>query len=234
MKELEELVEKFKTNLHDLKEKQVLKLNEKENNSPEREATFNQNIENINRMLDRITISKKQETKKREEKDLMKRMILLNQIMTMGNNASDVSFFLEETLNIILGLMNFEGGGIYLVDKSNKIVAKDHNRCISLSDPTAHAEILVLRKAAKSMKNYRLQGMTMFSTIEPCPMCMSAIIYARLEMVVFGAFDKKAGAAGSIYSFQNNDRFNHRLKVICGIMEEECRELIQGFFRKRR
>ena len=124
--------------------------------------------------------------------------------------------------------------GALLIDQSNKIIARDHNRCISLNDPTAHAEILVLRKAAKSIKNYRLQGMTMFSTIEPCAMCMGAIINARLDMVVFGAFDIKAGAAGSLYSFQNDDRLNHRVKVISGVMEKECRELIQDFFRKRR
>jgi tRNA(adenine34) deaminase len=124
--------------------------------------------------------------------------------------------------------------GALLIGQCNEILARDHNRCISLNDPTAHAEILVIRQAANLLENYRLNGMTMVVTIEPCPMCMGAIINARLDTIVFGAFDPKVGAAGSIYNLSDDGKLNHRVKVISGIMEKECRELMEDFFRKRR
>ena len=124
--------------------------------------------------------------------------------------------------------------GALLISHSDKILARDHNRCISRNDPTAHAEILVIRQAAKLLENYRLNGMSMVVSIEPCPMCMGAIINARLDMLVFGAFDPKGGAAGSVYNLCDDGSLKHRLKVIPGIMEEECRELMQDFFRERR
>jgi tRNA(adenine34) deaminase len=124
--------------------------------------------------------------------------------------------------------------GALLIGQCNEILARDHNRCISLNDPTAHAEILVIRQAANLLENYRLNGMTMVVTIEPCPMCMGAIINARLDTIVFGAFDPKVGAAGSIYNLSDDGKLNHRVKVIPGIMEKECRELMEDFFRKRR
>jgi tRNA(adenine34) deaminase len=124
--------------------------------------------------------------------------------------------------------------GALVIGRSNKVLARDHNRCISRNDPTAHAEILVIRQAAKLVENYRLNGLTMVVTIEPCPMCMGAIINARLDMLVFGAFDPKGGAAGSMYNLSDDGSLNHRVKVIPGIMEKECRELMQDFFRKKR
>jgi len=124
--------------------------------------------------------------------------------------------------------------GALLTDQTGEVVSRDHNRCISRTDPTAHAEILVIRQAAKFLQNYRLNGMTMFVTIEPCPMCMGAIINARLDMLVFGAFDPKGGAAGSICNLSDIISLNHRPEVIPGIMEKECRELMRDFFRERR
>jgi len=124
--------------------------------------------------------------------------------------------------------------GALVIGRSNKVLARDHNRCISRNDPTAHAEILVIRQAAKLVENYRLNGLTMVVTIEPCPMCMGAIINARLDTLVFGAFDPKGGAAGSMYNLPDDGSLNHRVKVIPGIMEKECRELMQDFFRKKR
>jgi len=124
--------------------------------------------------------------------------------------------------------------GALLISQSNEVLARDHNRCISRNDPTAHAEILVIRHAAKLLENYRLNGMSMVVTIEPCPMCMGAIINARLDTLVFGAFDPKGGAAGSAYNLSDHRSLNHRLRVIPGIMEKECRELMQDFFRERR
>ena len=121
-----------------------------------------------------------------------------------------------------------------LVSQSNEILARDHNRCISLNDPTAHAEILVIRQAAQKLKNYRLNGVTIVVTIEPCPMCMGAIMNARLDTLVFGAFDPKCGAAGSVYNLPDDERLNHKITIISRIMEQECRDLMQGFFRERR
>jgi len=124
--------------------------------------------------------------------------------------------------------------GALLINQSDEILARDHNRCISLNDPTAHAEILVIRQAAKKLINYRLNGVSIIVTIEPCPMCMGAIMNARLGVLVFGAFDPKIGAAGSIYNFSDDERLNHRIKVIPCVMEQECRDLMQDFFRERR
>ena len=103
-----------------------------------------------------------------------------------------------------------------------------------MSDPTAHAEILVLRRAARKLGNYRLAGCSLYVTIEPCAMCASAMIHARIERLVFGAVDAKAGAAGSALQVLNHPKLNHRVEVASGILEGECRGLLSGFFRARR
>ncbi len=115
-----------------------------------------------------------------------------------------------------------------------KIIAHAHNSPISRHDPTAHAEILALRKAAKSIKNYRLINAEIYVTIEPCIMCMGSIIHARIKRLVFGACDKKTGAAGSVFNLSSDKRLNHPVEVVSGIMEEECRSIIQEFFLKKR
>ena len=131
----------------------------------------------------------------------------------------------------------FEGEvpvGAVLVSPDGQIVAKAHNKTISLKDPTAHAEILAMREAGSSYRNYRLSDSLLVVTIEPCLMCMGAAINARIARLVFGAFDPKAGAAGSLYNLATDNRLNHRIEVTSGIMEEECRALMQAFFRDRR
>jgi tRNA(adenine34) deaminase len=124
--------------------------------------------------------------------------------------------------------------GAILVDQALSIVARAHNRCILDDDPTAHAEIVAIRETARLRRNYRLSGMTLVVTIEPCPMCMAAIINARIDTLVFGALDYKSGAAGSVWNLAGDERFNHRVRVIPRIMERECRELMQDFFREKR
>ena len=124
--------------------------------------------------------------------------------------------------------------GAILLDKGENIICSAYNQVIKLADPTAHAEILLLRKAGSIISNYRLLGTTLYVTIEPCPMCMGAIMHARVERVVFGAYDLKWGAAGSLYNFAEDNRLNHRLEITGGICEEECRAVIQAFFRSRR
>ena len=124
--------------------------------------------------------------------------------------------------------------GAVLVAESGDILSLSHNQVITLADPTAHAEILVLRKAAQKVSNYRLLETTLYVTIEPCMMCMGAIVHARVARVVFGAEDLKWGAAGSLYNFTEDVRLNHQPEIIQGVCQDECRELMQGFFRSKR
>jgi tRNA(adenine34) deaminase len=124
--------------------------------------------------------------------------------------------------------------GAVLVGADGTIVAKAHNRPIALNDPTAHAEILVLRAGGAFFGNYRIPDTTLVVTVEPCAMCMGAALQARIPRLVFGAYDPKSGAAGSVYDLAADERLNHRIEVIPGVMEKECRELMQHFFRARR
>ena len=118
--------------------------------------------------------------------------------------------------------------------KNNKIISTGQNSPITSNDPTAHAEIIALREGGKKLKNYRLIDTTLYVTIEPCTMCMGAIIHARVKKLVFGTFDPRAGAAGSLFDFTIGNKFNHNVEVKSGILESECRELIQDFFREKR
>jgi len=124
--------------------------------------------------------------------------------------------------------------GAVLVAQTGEILARAYNRTIALADPTGHAEILALRTAAQKIKNYRLLNTTLYVTVEPCVMCMGAILHARVARVVYGAPDPKWGALGSLYNFVENKRFNHRPEIIAGICEKKCRAIIQAFFRERR
>jgi len=124
--------------------------------------------------------------------------------------------------------------GAVLVSKNGEILSATHNRTITASDPSAHAEILALRAAAGNIRNYRLLNTTLYVTIEPCVMCMGALIHARVSRIVFGANDPKWGAAGSLYNFAEDHRLNHCPEIIKGICEAQCAELIQDFFRTKR
>jgi len=124
--------------------------------------------------------------------------------------------------------------GAVVAGPDGRILASAHNQPIALKDPTAHAEILALRQAGIAMGNYRLNECILVVTIEPCLMCMGAAIHARIARLVFGAFDAKGGAAGSLYDLSRDDRLNHRPEVVSGIMEEACQDLMRRFFRDRR
>lgn len=115
-----------------------------------------------------------------------------------------------------------------------ELIATAGNSPIGLCDPTAHAEILVLRRAAGQVGNYRLTGTTLYVTLEPCLMCMGAMVHARVDRLVFGAFDPKTGAALSRYRVGSDGRLNHRLEITAGILEQECAALLKDFFRDRR
>ena len=118
--------------------------------------------------------------------------------------------------------------------KDDEIISTGQNSPISSNDPTAHAEIIALREGGKKLRNYRLIDTTLYVTIEPCTMCMGAIIHARIRKLVFGTFDPRAGAAGSLFDFTKKNKFNHNVEVKSGILESECRELIQDFFKQQR
>lgn len=124
--------------------------------------------------------------------------------------------------------------GAVLTDQHGEVLAAAHNQTISLCDPTAHAEISALREGAIKIQNYRLLNTTLYVTIEPCVMCMGAIIHARVSRLVFGAPDPKWGAAGSVYDFSGEAKLNHQSEIIRGVCETECKELMQAFFRERR
>jgi len=124
--------------------------------------------------------------------------------------------------------------GAVLVGSDGTLLAADGNRCIELADPTAHAEILVLRQAGRLLANYRLTGTTLYVTLESCAMCAAALVHARVERVVYGAQDPKSGALASVYAIGSDGRLNHRLAVCGGILAEESAELLQSFFRRRR
>ena len=121
-----------------------------------------------------------------------------------------------------------------VVVRDEEIIGRGHNLRETQKDPTLHAEILAIQMAAKALGGWRLIGCDIYVTIEPCPMCAGAMIQGRLNRLIFGASDLKSGCAGSLYNLPEDKRFNHRLEVISGIMEEECRALMQEFFRARR
>jgi tRNA(adenine34) deaminase len=124
--------------------------------------------------------------------------------------------------------------GAILLGPDRRIVAADHNRREELQDPTAHAEMLVLSAAARERQDWRLTGHTLVVTLEPCAMCAGAAVWSRLERIVYGAPDPKAGAAWSLYNIPQDERLNHLIEMEAGILEEECAELLREFFEKRR
>ena len=118
--------------------------------------------------------------------------------------------------------------------KDDLVIARAHNKPISTNDPTAHAEIQLLRAAGEELKNYRLPGTTLYVTLEPCAMCLGAIMHARIERVVFGAHDTKTGVCGSSENFMEASCFNHKIDIASGVLENESKQLLKNFFNSRR
>ena len=121
-----------------------------------------------------------------------------------------------------------------VVVAGGEIVARGHNRSETDTDPSAHAEIVALREAAGKSGNYRLTDATLYVTLEPCAMCMGALVQARIERLVFGAYDPKAGAAGSAIDLSDSPSFNHRFEINGGVLAEECSAVLKAFFESRR
>lgn len=123
-------------------------------------------------------------------------------------------------------------GAVVIFDA--EVVARGQNRTLRDSDPTAHAEIIALREAARAIGNYRLNGCTVYATLEPCSMCAGALIHARVDRLVYAASDPKAGAAGSVLSVINHEKLNHQMIVELGLMADAASELLKSFFKNRR
>lgn len=124
--------------------------------------------------------------------------------------------------------------GAVVVDSSGRVIGRGRNRREADGDPTAHAEMLAVREAAAALGQWRLEGCTLVVTLEPCTMCAGALVLARLPQLVFGAFDPKAGACGSVSDVTGDPRLNHRVEVLGGVRAEECGEELRAFFRARR
>jgi len=123
--------------------------------------------------------------------------------------------------------------GAVLVSQG-EVIAKAHNRTLVDHDPSGHAEIVALREAGQRVKNHRLGAMTLYVTLEPCAMCVGAIVQARIGRVVFGAYDQKAGALGSAIDLSDSSAFNHRFEIQGGLLAEDCADILQRFFAARR
>jgi tRNA(adenine34) deaminase len=118
--------------------------------------------------------------------------------------------------------------------KDGFLIAKAHNQPISKNDPTAHAEIQLLRTAGSTLKNYRLTGTSLYVTLEPCAMCLGAIMHARVDRLIFGAYDPKTGVCGSSENFMEASCFNHKITIASGVLENESKQLLKNFFNSRR
>lgn len=125
-------------------------------------------------------------------------------------------------------------GCVIVFENEDKIIARGYNRRNTDKNTLAHAELIAIKKAAKKLGDWRLEGCTMYITLEPCPMCAGAIVQARIPHVVIGAMNPKAGCAGSILNLLQIQRFNHQADLVTGVLEAECRELMTGFFKKLR
>lgn len=124
--------------------------------------------------------------------------------------------------------------GAVVVTADGEIIGSAHNSPLTLNDPSGHAEILALRRAGEFLRNYRLNGCTIYVTIEPCLMCAGAILHARMKRLVYGAADPKSGAVHSLYETLNDRRLNHRVEVSSGVLAEECASLLSSFFAEKR
>jgi tRNA(adenine34) deaminase len=146
----------------------------------------------------------------------------------------------EKWMNVALDLalqareLNEVPIGACLIDPEGELLAAGFNRTITDSDPTAHAEIIVLREAGRRIGNYRLTGTTLYTTIEPCVMCAGALVNARVRRLVYGAADERFGAVDSLFRLCDNEALNHRMEITAGVLGDDCRSIMQEFFRARR
>ena len=148
--------------------------------------------------------------------------------------AEDAGFMRQAIAEASLGGSKEEVpvGAVVVLD--GKIVGRGHNQPISRKDPTAHAEILAIREAARTIGAYRLPGAILYVTLEPCVMCVGAVVHARIAAIKYGARDEKAGTLGSVYDIGRDGRLNHGIEVTGGLMEDECAAMLRDFFKRIR
>ncbi|MEJ5258856.1 MAG: tRNA adenosine(34) deaminase TadA [Anaerohalosphaeraceae bacterium] len=139
--------------------------------------------------------------------------------------AIDQAYIAEENGDVPIGCV---------IVYEDRVIARAYNQREQLNDPTAHAEIIALTQAAEYIGNWRLNGCTIYVTLEPCPMCAGALVLARLDRLVYGTDDPKTGAVRSLYNIVQDPRLNHRLEVTSGILADDCRAQLQAFFHRRR
>ena len=151
--------------------------------------------------------------------------ILLNSDEHFMHAAIEAAKVAEENDDVPIGAV---------IVHNSKIIGKAYNQREQLQDPTAHAEIIALTQAAAALENWHLNGCTMYVTLEPCPMCAGALVLSRMDRLVYGCDDPKAGACKSLYNIVQDERLNHRLEVTSGVLAEQCSQLLQEFFAKRR
>ncbi len=153
----------------------------------------------------------------------------------MEPTLADHTFFMHKALAVAKqALENGEVPVGAVVVHAGKIIGQSGNTLIADRDPTAHAEVIALRQAGKILDNCRISGTTLYTTLEPCVMCYSAMVYARIDELVYGAQDPKSGAAGGGIALQDTQLFNHRFKITPGILAEECSRLLNTFFASKR
>ncbi len=121
-----------------------------------------------------------------------------------------------------------------VVVKDGEIISRGYNLRETTNDPTAHAELLAMKRASKKLDSWRLSGCTLYVTLEPCPMCSGVIVNSRIDRVVFGAYDQKAGCCTTLYHLCNDERFNHRAQILGGVNEEKCAKILSDFFKEKR
>lgn len=139
--------------------------------------------------------------------------------------AIDQAYIAEENGDVPIGCV---------IVHENRVIARAYNQREQLGDPTAHAEIIALTQAAEAIGNWRLEGCTIYVTLEPCPMCAGALVLGRLDRLVYGTDDPKTGAVKSLYNIVQDGRLNHRLEVTAGVLADDCRAQLQAFFQRRR
>ena len=152
-----------------------------------------------------------------------------------GANKNNSLYFMREALKEAqkaLGKNEVPVGAVVVYN--DKIIGRGHNQSITSKNPCAHAEIIALEKAARKLKSYRLNDTKIYVTVEPCAMCAGALVWARVSHIYYGAKDPKAGACGSILNVVNHKKLNHRIKITAGVLENDCRSIIQEFFQRKR
>jgi len=152
----------------------------------------------------------------------------------LKNNNKDIDMMQEALKEAEIAYSHQEVPVGAVIVYKNKIIARAHNQKEELQDPTAHAEILAIQLAAKRSGSWHLEDIDLYVTLEPCPMCAYAMLQARINRLIFGTSDPKAGAAGSILNIVQDKRFNHQMEVVSGVLKKECSLILQKFFQERR